>query len=105
MEDIYSVIKARNIPKIIEIFENREFDLYMWWVVVLYSDEHGVGLTHLCCRYGLIEVVKILIEKGINFNSITNDGDTPLHIVAQFNQNEIFDDVNYIITRSSNFLF
>ncbi|KII62772.1 Integrin-linked protein kinase [Thelohanellus kitauei] len=84
MDDIWSVIKAKNAPKAIEILENTETD-------VTICDDHGAGLTHLCCRYGLIEVIKWLMDKRISFDTRTDCGDTPLHIVAQFHQNDIFD--------------
>ncbi|KAF0992632.1 hypothetical protein HZS_2386 [Henneguya salminicola] len=56
-----------------------------------FSDEHGNALTHICCRLGLIDIVKLLIEKGVNFNSCTNSEDTALHCAVQSNNEEIVD--------------
>jgi ankyrin repeat protein len=53
-----------------------------------YSDSGNNNLLHLCCRYGHVELVKVLLDKNADLVNKQNiAGDTPLHIILQ-NANE-----------------
>ncbi|XP_039298509.1 rabankyrin-5 [Nilaparvata lugens] len=45
---------------------------------------------HLCCQWGLNEVVQTLVEHGANINSKDADGKTPLHVAIQNQHISIF---------------
>lgn len=50
----------------------------------------GRSLLHIACSFGHIEIVKLLIEKGANFNAADDDNsDTPLHIACGHGYTEI----------------
>ncbi|CAC5410651.1 unnamed protein product [Mytilus coruscus] len=41
--------------------------------------ENGWSALHVACKKGHIEVVKLLVDVGMNFNDTTNNGSTPLY--------------------------
>ncbi|XP_037956242.1 rabankyrin-5 [Teleopsis dalmanni] len=44
---------------------------------------------HLCCQWGLIKVLRALIDHGANVNSFDSDNKTPLHTAIENQQEEI----------------
>lgn len=44
---------------------------------------------HLCCQWGLEQVVQTLVEHGANVNSRDADGKTPIHIAIQNQHSQI----------------
>ncbi|CAG2228498.1 unnamed protein product [Mytilus edulis] len=50
------------------------------------KDQKGWSALHLACQNGHIEVIKLLIDVGMNINDTTNSGSTPLHKACQEDQ-------------------
>lgn len=44
----------------------------------------GYYPVHVCARYNRIKCLNILFQNGASLLSKTNDGQTPLHIAAQW---------------------
>ncbi|CAG2228497.1 unnamed protein product [Mytilus edulis] len=47
------------------------------------KDQKGWSALHVACQNGHIEVIKLLIDVGMNINDTTNSGSTPLHKACQ----------------------
>lgn len=52
------------------------------------KDDTGWGLLHLACCRGLFSMVKLIVEHGADIELLDPDGWTPLHHLAEFNQNQ-----------------
>ena len=62
-----------------------------------HSDTHGRSLLHWACRYGHLEIVKVLFRYNyisVNIDSTDNDHITPLHIACI---NDHYDVVKYLL--------
>jgi len=56
--------------------------------------EYGVTALWLASKYGHLDVVKLLIEKGVWINQPTNDGRGPLCVASQYGHLDV---VKYLI--------
>ena len=54
-----------------------------------YKDSKGNSYLHLAVINGLINIIELLIKKGININSQNNEGNTPLHYAYNINNIKI----------------
>ena len=50
--------------------------------------QDGYTALHYSCRYGHVDIVKILIKHKANVNAKTDSDDTPLHVAALYGQFE-----------------
>lgn len=62
------------------------------------KNAHKKTLLHLACENKNIELIKILIDMGININSQDENGDTSLHIACELRHIEI---VSYLIKKGA----
>ncbi|VDI16368.1 Hypothetical predicted protein [Mytilus galloprovincialis] len=46
------------------------------------KDNEGRSALHLACQNGHTEVIKLLMDVGMNINDTTNRGSTPLHLAC-----------------------
>ncbi|GAB0091613.1 rabankyrin-5 [Sergentomyia squamirostris] len=44
---------------------------------------------HMCCQWGLVNVLQTLIDHGANINAVDFEGKTPLHTAIEHHQDEI----------------
>ncbi|XP_062568050.1 serine/threonine-protein phosphatase 6 regulatory ankyrin repeat subunit B-like [Saccostrea cucullata] len=58
------------------------------------KDTKGCTVLHSACRGGSVEIVSFLLEKGMDFNALSNDGKTILHIACL---NGKFDICEYLV--------
>jgi hypothetical protein len=56
--------------------------------------EYGVTPLWLASKYGYLDVVKLLIKKGVCVNQPTNDGRSPLCVASQYGHLDV---VKYLI--------
>ena len=52
--------------------------------------QYGYTALHYACRYGHVDIVKILIKHKANVNARTDSDDTPLHLAAIYGKIEVF---------------
>ena len=52
--------------------------------------QDGYTALHYSCRYGHVDIVKILIKHKANVNARTDSDDTPLHLAAIYGKIEVF---------------
>lgn len=48
------------------------------------------SLLHMAVRYGTVEMVEFLIERGANINAVDRYGQTPFLLVCQYDRYEMF---------------
>ena len=51
--------------------------------------QDGYTALHYSCRYGYVNMVRILVKYKANVNAKTNSGDTPLHVAVLYHQLEV----------------
>jgi ankyrin repeat protein len=54
----------------------------------------GGASVHIACMYGCFKTLKLLNSMGVNMNSRSHDGSTPLHVAIKKKQSEI---IKYLI--------
>ena len=77
-KDVYKFAKDGNVDELI-IALNQGNNSTNW-----YKDVYDRGNTalHWAAKKGNMNIVEILLDRGIEINSKTNDGETALHIAA-----------------------
>lgn len=53
------------------------------------EDNVGMSPIHWACTEGRLEVVRFLVERGVNINVTDTSGCTPLLIAAQYGQADV----------------
>jgi ankyrin repeat protein len=64
------------------------------------SDMNGWEPLHSACSHGNFKIIQLLLKKGANIKSITNEGDTPLHIFVRskrYNPRDIGESIDLLI--------
>lgn len=78
------------------VFINRVIKIYL--KNIKKTDSNGNTLLILASGNGYLEMVKLLIEMGININAVNNDGTTALQIAEENGYNKI---VEYLIKQGA----
>ena len=60
------------------------------------SDSHGFSLLHWAAFRGRLDVVELLLYRGVRINSQTITGDTPLHFAVTNGHIEIVIKVPFV---------
>lgn len=58
-----------------------------------YTDEHGNNLLHRECIRGELELIQMLLEKGMDVNAKNNQGLTPLRLARNYNNGTKEEDI------------
>ena len=58
------------------------------------ADDLGSNALHYAIKSGAEELVRLLLENGIDFNLINNDGHSPLSLALKGNSNLVLDPAN-----------
>ena len=66
-------------------------------IVINATDHWGNTALHIAIRHRHIEIIKLLLEYGIDFNVLNNDGMTPLHLATSYSYEEV---VNVLVHQS-----
>lgn len=60
------------------------------------SDATGWFPIHLICRFGTFEMIKYIIDKGVNLERKINFNDSPIHIICKHGT---FESLKYIVDK------
>ena len=60
------------------------------------TDEHGNNLLHYACIRGRLELIQLLVQRGMDINSLNGQGLTPLDLVNNYNP-EKSDVIEYLV--------
>ena len=81
----FPVEKAIDISGDIEINGKEVASILLDHMDLSYTDEHGNNLLHRECIRGDVELIQMLLEKGMDVNAKNNQGLTPLRLARNYN--------------------
>lgn len=98
--DLYLISIVNQLIQVASLEDDLKSELEAW-------DSNGFSIIHYCCLYNYHSLIPVLLSKGIDINSKTRCGSSPLHISAGsgfFNlTKELIDNnANYLATDSLN---
>ena len=90
-EDVYNFARDGNVDELI-IALNQGNNSANW-----YRSGNGHTALHYAAYNGSINIVEILLDRGIDINSKTNDGNTALHWATRTDHMNIIKNIGNII--------
>ena len=60
-------------------------------VILIFSFQHNITPLHVAAKWGKVNMVSLLLDKGSNLESKTRDGLTPLHCAARSGHENVVD--------------
>lgn len=95
--DSNDLIKSCNIDKIKTLIKEQKLDIH-------YKDEQtGVTAVQLLCLKGDLEIIKILVEKGADFNLKDNKNNTTFHYITSSNNQESAKEIAELLIKKGEF--
>ncbi len=70
-------------------FQSSTFKVQRFIRDYCFSDDHGFSLLHWACWDGRLNIVEMLLNRGLKINAINRCEDTPLHCAVQNNHIEV----------------
>jgi ankyrin repeat protein/N-acetylneuraminic acid mutarotase len=80
-KDIHRAVQEGNLSLVKEIIENQPESLFM-------KDSNGLTALHSASLLGQIEIMALLLDKGVDVNIISSNGETPLHSASSAGKKE-----------------
>ncbi|MHC4905690.1 MAG: ankyrin repeat domain-containing protein [Planctomycetota bacterium] len=81
----YPVEMAIDISGDIDIDGKKVASMLLDHMDLSYTDEHGNNLLHRECMRGDVELIQMLLEKGMDVNAKNSQGLTPLRLAKDYN--------------------